>query len=106
MDEFRRWVEDARGDGVAEPKPPRQKKPDIKFGIGRVTVAQTINDFHPDVRRAQGLLSAYSPVSPGSVDGVAGPRFDRSVREFQTLKGLADDGVVGEETWRALEGAD
>ncbi len=106
MDDFRQWVTDARGGGSAEPKPPRQKKPDIAFGVGRVTVAQTINDFHPDVRRAQGLLSAYSPVSPGSVDGVAGPKFDRSVREFQTLKALAVDGVVEEKTWRALEGAD
>ncbi len=106
MDQFRQWVDDARGGGSAAPKPPRQKKPDIKFHIGRVTVAQSMNDFHPDVRRAQGLLSAYSPVSPGSVDGVAGPKFDRSVREFQTLKGLAVNGVVGEETWRALEGAD
>lgn len=106
MDEFRAWVETVRGGGIAQPKAPRQKKPDIAFDIGRVAVAQTLNDFHPDVRRAQGLLSAYSPVVPGAVDGVAGPKFDRSVREFQTLKRLIADGVVGEKTWKALEGAD
>lgn len=106
MDEFRQWVGDMRSGTAVEPKPPRQKKPDIAFDVGRVTVAQTINDFHPDVRRAQGLLWAYSPVSPGTVDGIAGPSFDRAVREFQVLKGLASDGIVGEKTWRALEGAD
>jgi len=106
MDEFREWVEEVRRGSPAAPQPPRHKQPDIAFGIGRVTVGQAFNDFHPDVRRAQGLLSAYSPVNPGAVDGVAGPKFDRSVREFQGLKGLAVDGVVGESTWRALEGAD
>jgi hypothetical protein len=106
MNEFRRWVDGARGGGAAHTKPPRLKRPDIAFDIGRVTVAQVVNDFHPDVRRAQGLLSAYSPVNPGAVDGIAGPKFDRSVREYQTLKGLAVDGVVGEKTWKALEGSD
>jgi len=106
MNEFRRWVEDARHGGLVRPTPPRQVKPSIAFDIGRVAVAQTLNDSHPDVRRAQGLLMAYSPVSPGSVDSVAGPKFDRSVREFQALKGLKVDGVVGERTWRALEGSD
>jgi len=106
MDDFRSWVTDMREGVAVEPRAPRLKKPDIAFDVGRVTVAQTENDRHPDVRRAQGLLSAYSPVAPGSVDGIAGPRFDRSVREFQSLKGLAADGVVGEKTWRALEGAD
>lgn len=106
MDEFRRWVAEARGGSLVEPQPPRVRRPNISFDIGRVTVAQSINDLHPDVRRAQGLLSAYSPVPPGAVDGVAGPKFDRSVKEFQTLKGLVRDGIVGEKTWRALEGAD
>ena len=106
MDEFRQWVDEARGNGEVHTKPPRVKKPDISFDIGRVTVAQTMNDEHPDVRRAQGLLSAYSPVPPGAVDGIAGPKFDRSVREYQTLKGLERDGIVGEKTWKALEGSD
>ena len=106
MDEFRRWVDEARGSGVVHPQPPRVKRPDIAFDVGRVTVAQTMNDEHPDVRRAQGMLLAYSPVAPGAVDGIAGPKFDRSVREYQTLKGLARDGIVGEKTWRALEGSD
>ena len=69
-------------------------------------MSQQLNDFHPDVRRAQGLLTAYSPVCPGPLDGLAGPRFDRSLREFQALKGLVVDGEVGEATWKALEGAD
>lgn len=106
MDEFRRWVAAARSGAVVAATPPVQQEPSIVLEIGRVRVSQRINDFHPDVRRAQGLLSAYSPVSPGSMDGVAGPSFDRSVRAFQLQKGLAVDGIVDEKTWRALEGAD
>jgi hypothetical protein len=106
MDEFRRWVDDTRKGVAVAPKAPPQIKPEFAFGIGRVTVAQDQNDTHPDVRRAQGLLAAYSPLAPGAVDGLAGPKFDRSVRAYQDLKGITVDGVVGEQTWRALEGAD
>jgi hypothetical protein len=106
MDEFRQWVRDTRSGNPAAVSPPVQRKPDSIFEIGRVLVSQRINDFHPDVRRAQGLLAAYSAVGPGSMDGVAGPKFDKSVRAFQQQKGLTVDGEVGEITWRALEGAD
>ncbi len=106
MTEFRTWVDNARSGAAPEIAPPAQAEPDVIFEIGRVTVSHEVNDKHPDVRRAQGLLSAYSPVSPGPVDGLAGPKFDRSVREFQALKTLTVDGMVGEKTWKALEGAD
>jgi hypothetical protein len=106
MDEFRHWVDQARS-GVAAPAAAQvPTQPTIAFQVGRVIVSQRVNDFHPDVRRAQGLLSAYSPVSPGSLDGVAGPKFDTSVRAFQQLKGLPMTGDADEATWRALEGVD
>lgn len=106
MDKFREWVEEARTGGAVKPRPPAQQKANIKFEIGRVTVSQQKNDFHPDVRRAQGLLTAYSPVNPGGVDGVAGSKFAISVRALQKQKGLPETGEVDEATWRALEGAD
>ncbi len=106
MDDFRGWVQNVRSGTPAAVAPPAQREPDSVFEIGRVLVSRRINDFHPDVRRAQGLLAAYSAVGPGSMDGVAGPKFEKSVQAFQQQKGLVVDGEVGDITWRALEGAD
>ena len=40
----------------------------------------------------------------GPVDGIFGPRTERAVLAFQADKGLSIDGVVGNETWKALFG--
>lgn len=104
MDDFRGWVDSARSGARAPSRPPSVIAATIELRVGRVLVSQQTNDFHPDVRAAQGLLHAYSPVSPGPIDGVAGPKFDRSVRAFQQLKGTPITGEVDEATWRLLEG--
>jgi peptidoglycan hydrolase-like protein with peptidoglycan-binding domain len=43
--------------------------------------------------------------NPGSVDGIFGPQTEQAVRAFQSNKGLAVDGIVGNNTWAAIENA-
>ena len=56
------------------------------------------------VRDLQRLLinQGYADVV---VDGVFGPRTDSNVRAFQRRCGLGADGIVGSDTWRALDSA-
>lgn len=43
---------------------------------------------------------------PGVIDGIWGRRTERAVRQFQQVKGLLADGIVGPITWKALFGND
>ena len=54
---------------------------------------------HP-VRTLQHLLRAHG--KNVGVDGVFGPATEAAVRQFQTSRGLASDGIVGPHTWSAL----
>lgn len=49
----------------------------------------------------QGLLEAQGH-SPGPLDGDFGPRTDAAVRAYQEANGCKVDGIVGPETWGAL----
>ena len=56
----------------------------------------------PFVQLAQ-LALDRSGYYTGPTDGIFGPALDRAVRSFQSRWGLAPDGIVGVNTWGALE---
>lgn len=57
-------------------------------------------DSGPSVAAVQFLLRADG--AGIDADGVFGPLTDGAVRAFQSQRGLAVDGIVGDETWPAL----
>lgn len=81
---------------VGEPTPtvPAAERPVL--GIGSAG---------PEVTTLQELLVARG-FDPGVVDGQFGPGTAAAVQAFQTSVGLAPDGVVGAETWSALDTAE
>ncbi len=51
------------------------------------------------------LSDFYTVIPRVSIDGIFGPSTTAAVRAAQTEFGLSPDGIVGEETWRALYNA-
>ena len=41
--------------------------------------------------------------NPGPIDGIFGPKTKTAVRSFQIAKGLVVDGIVGNNTWAAID---
>ncbi len=66
--------------------------PTIRFGSSGLYVAY-----------CQNLLNTRLSGNSCWVDGIFGSETDHKVRQFQNSKGLAAEGVVGPETWAALE---
>ena len=61
------------------------------------------------VSNAQALLIRQGYACGGRIingheqpDGIFGPTTEKAVKDFQSLKGLASDGVIGADTWTAL----
>ena len=56
------------------------------------------------VEQLQSKLSQLGH-NPGRADGIFGPNTKSAVRDFQREQGLGVDGVVGRQTWSALDSA-
>ena len=59
------------------------------------------------VKAAQRFFLCYSATASilsdsGGVDGLFGDGTVRAVKAFQNIKGLDDDGIIGENTWKAI----
>jgi peptidoglycan hydrolase-like protein with peptidoglycan-binding domain len=55
-----------------------------------------------DVRELQSALESLG-YDVGPIDGIFGPLTERAVKKFQKDNGLVVDGIVGQETFAALE---
>lgn len=83
----------------------------MSFRITRPTIRKGDEDksFSGPVYKAQGLLAAagYDMGTTGGrgngIDGAFGPTMDKAVRSFQKSSKLSVDGIVGPNTWKALE---
>jgi peptidoglycan hydrolase-like protein with peptidoglycan-binding domain len=53
-----------------------------------------------DVRELQRLLNHHNYAMP--IDGIFGPWTEGCVKDYQFVKFLVDDGIVGPKTWKAL----
>ena len=54
------------------------------------------------VTALQLLLQLRGVVKFGVIDGIFGDKTEKSVKEFQQLRGIYPDGMVGAKTWPAL----
>jgi peptidoglycan hydrolase-like protein with peptidoglycan-binding domain len=54
------------------------------------------------VKKAQRRLKMRS-YDPGPIDGVFGAKTRKAVKQYQTDRGLAADGIVGPATWARLD---
>ncbi|MBR2297097.1 MAG: peptidoglycan-binding protein [Clostridia bacterium] len=48
------------------------------------------------------ISRTYSQISPVTVDGIFGPVTQNAVREFQSVFGLTESGIVGAQVWDAI----
>lgn len=99
LKEFVRDVQAATGatvDGVAGPET-----------IGKtVTLSASINRKHAAVKPVQRRLAALGYDDVGKADGIAGPKFTKAVKAYQTANGCVSDGEITKraKTWRKLLG--
>jgi len=72
-----------------------------KSGTGTLKSATTAAGLKPSTREIQQALK-NAGFYQGAIDGKMGPMTRGAVQEFQRVHGLADDGVVGKQTWAKL----
>jgi len=93
------WITDCAG----KPCCPGSDPQTDSFTLGRLLRIQSPFMRGDDVRDVQDALVLYG-FSPGSSDGIYGPRTHGAVLAFQQAKGLTVDGIVGPKTVTALGG--
>lgn len=113
MDEMRAKIQAVIDSPGGEPGPSVPDLPDgLEWGQGGLPNVSLVNDrpiiqynsTGEHVKRAQQFLLDHE-INIGSVDGEFGPRTYTGVKRFQQAKGLAVDGIIGPNTWAALESA-
>lgn len=68
-----------------------------------VTVSKKKNNRHPVIKPIQKYLNSIN-FNLGAPDGIAGDKFDKSVKKYQRLNNCVDDGEItkGKNTWKKL----
>lgn len=71
-----------------------------------VTLSAVLNRKHRAVEAVQKRLCALGYPSVGKIDGIAGPKFTKAVKEFQKKNGCVVDGEITarDRTWKKLLG--
>lgn len=71
-----------------------------------LTISAKLNRKHEAVRAIQKRLTALGYTSVGKIDGVAGTKFTKAVKEFQKKNGCVVDGEITAraKTWKKLLG--
>jgi peptidoglycan hydrolase-like protein with peptidoglycan-binding domain len=63
----------------------------------------------PEVKAAQQALHqyavSYGTADPGAADGIYGPLTTAAVKGYQGSRGVATDGIIGDQTWWVPAGA-
>ena len=93
------WITDCDGKPCCPGKDPQTDS----FELSRLLRIESPFMQGDDVRDVQDALQLHG-LSPGSADGVYGPRTHGAVIAFQQTKGLTVDGIVGPKTVNALGG--
>lgn len=70
--------------------------------IGEYRPTLAIGSVGPWVDMLQRILFSIG-YNPGPIDGIFGPLTQRAVIAFQIDNGLVPDGIVGPNTWAAID---
>lgn len=80
-------------------------RPDLRQLIGVAREPLVKRGAKGDSVRALQQALIRAGLDPGPFDGIFGKRVSAAVTSFQKTKGLKVDGIVGPQTWGALDGA-